>query len=161
MKKLALPLLLSSAILVGSAGLLVAAREIPSNKQTETVGWKIARQAAGYLGTRYKFGGRGEQGLDCSGLVARIWEDLHLGKLPPNASALFKLGTPVEPQDVQAGDLVFFENTYRRGISHVGIYVDDREFIHASGRRRGVAVSNITQPYYLNRIVGARRLYEE
>src|SRR5207248_11027407 len=96
---------------------------------------------------------------DCSGPVYLVWKDLNLRKLPPQAAALCPLGPAVEPDDLQGGDLIFFENTYRRGISHVGIYTKDKKFIHAAGKRHGLPESSLTDPYYLERIIGARRLY--
>jgi cell wall-associated NlpC family hydrolase len=125
----------------------------------ENTGQKIAERASQYLGTRYKFGGHGEGGMDCSGLVFRVWTDLGLGTLPAQTQALFKMGREIEPEELQAGDILFFENTYRHGISHVGIYTKNFEFIHASNSREGVTVDKVTNPYYLKRIVGARRLY--
>src|SRR5262245_52814701 len=81
-----------------------------------TIGQKIVARAETYLGTRYKFGGKSLRGLDCSGFVVRVWEDLNLGKLPGKCSALYKLGRSIEPEEARPGDLVFFRNTYRRGI---------------------------------------------
>ena len=143
----------------GPAELSFAAGENSQQDPSAIVGRRIASQASAYMGTRYKFGGRTKRGLDCSGLITRVFEDLNLGKLPHQSSVLYKLGRPIGPEEVQAGDLVFFENTYRPGISHVGIYTENAEFIHASGRRQGVTLNKLTQPYYLRRIVGARRLY--
>lgn len=159
MKRYAALLLLS--LIFQSKEFLLAAPENPPQGQAGIVGRRIASQALAYRGTRYRFGGRSKRGLDCSGLISRVWEDLNLGKLPPQCSVLFKLGRPIEPEEVQAGDLIFFENTYRRGISHVGIYTENDEFIHASGPHRGVTVSKLTHPYYLRRIAGGRRLYKE
>ncbi len=130
-----------------------------SADSTADIGQKIVDQAFTYKGTRYRFGGHSRSGIDCTGLIIKVWEDLDLGKLKGNCSALYKLGRAVGPEEARPGDLVFFENTYRRGISHVGIYIGNYEFIHAS-RGRGVNVSKLTSPYYLNRIVGGRRLHE-
>ncbi len=152
-------LLLSLVFASKGTEILLASTQNPSRKQSKKIGKRIARQASSYLGTRYKFGGHSKHRLDCSGLISRVWEDLSLGKLPAQSSALFKLGRPIEPEEVQAGDLIFFENTYRSGISHVGIYAGNEEFIHASGRRRGVRVNKLSEPYYLQRIVGGRRLH--
>src|SRR5207247_186254 len=115
---------------------LLAAPESPSSDSENTIGRRIVQRAVAYMRTRYKYGGHTKRGLDCSGLISRVWQDLNLGKLPSQSSALFKLGRAIEPEEIQAGDLVFFENTYRPGISHVGIYIEDAEFIHASGHRQ-------------------------
>lgn len=133
--------------------------ESTSADSTVDIGQRIVEQAFTYKGTRYRFGGHSRKGIDCTGLIIKVWDDLDLGKLKGNCSALYKLGRAVGPEEARPGDLVFFKNTYRRGVSHVGIYIGNYEFIHAS-RGRGVNVSKLTSPYYLNRIVGGRRLYE-
>jgi cell wall-associated NlpC family hydrolase len=61
--------------------------------------------------------------------------------------------------DLQPGDLVFFKNTYRRGISHVGVYAGRNKFIHASNSRLGVTVTPLSDPYYQLHYAGARRLF--
>ncbi len=75
-------------------------------------GQKIVQQAMMYQGTRYRFGGTSKaKGFDCSGLVARVWADLKLKKVPRASAALYKAGTPVRLADLREGDLVFFKNT--------------------------------------------------
>ena len=64
-----------------------------------------------------------------------------------------------ERYTLQPGDFVFFENTYTDGISHVGIYVGDGYFIHASTSETGVKISSLTENYYINHYYGARRIY--
>lgn len=157
-------LFILSLLLPSATGILSAEPsddfvEVQESSSSLDLGQRIVEQAFLYKGTRYRFGGHSKSGLDCTGLIARVWEDLALGKLQGNCSALYKLGRPVGPEEAQPGDLVFFENTYRRGVSHVGIYIGNFEFIHAS-RSRGVNVSKLTDPYYLDRIIGGRRLHE-
>jgi cell wall-associated NlpC family hydrolase len=122
-------------------------------------GHKIAKQALKYKGTKYRFGGTSKKGLDCSGLVARIYEDLKMKRVPRASAALYKSGEPVKLNDLRPGDLVFFKNTYRRGISHVGIYAGHNKFVHASNERRGVTITPLSDPYYQLHYAGARRLY--
>lgn len=120
-------------------------------------GQYLAQEALSYRGARYAFGGNGRNGLDCSGLtqsVARAWGLM----LPRTSTAQYKRGRPVPRDKMVPGDLVFFKNTYKRGISHVGIYIGEGRFLHAASRRRGVIVSSLSDPYYLNRWAGARRL---
>lgn len=64
----------------------------------------------------------------------------------------------VKKKDLQPGDLVFFKNTYRRGLSHVGIYIGDGCFLHAPGRGKYVCLSRLDMPYFAHRWAGARRL---
>lgn len=121
-------------------------------------GDRIARQALAYKGTRYKFGGTSKKGLDCSGLVARVFEDLKMQRVPRVSASLYKSGSAVPMMELRPGDLVFFKNTYRRGVSHVGVYAGRNRFIHASSSR-GVTVTKLSDPYYQVRYAGARRLY--
>lgn len=122
-------------------------------------GRKIASRALQYKGTRYKFGGTSRRGLDCSGLVARVYEDLRMKRIPRASHALYKAGNPVRLSDLRPGDLIFFKNTYRRGISHVGVYAGHNKFVHASNRKRGVIITALSDPYYQLHYAGARRLY--
>ena len=109
-----------------------------------------------YRGIRYRYGGMSNRGMDCSGLVARVLRS-HGIDAPHNSKALYKLGEPVAREDLQPGDLVFFHTT-RPGISHVGIYIGDGEFIHASSSKGAVRIDRIDEGYYRQRFVGAKRV---
>ena len=95
--------------------------------------------------------------MDCSGLIQMVmqkWGTL----LPRTATSQFKKGRPVAKVDLQEGDLVFFQNTYKKGISHVGIFIGDGKFVHAANAKKGVIVTPLDTPYYAHRFAGARRL---
>ena len=96
-------------------------------------------------------------GFDCSGLVQTVCAKWGL-YLPRVARAQYKIGVPVKPADLQPGDLVFFKNTYRRGLSHVGIYIGDNLFIHAPGHGKVVMISRLDEGYHKRHWAGARRL---
>ena len=114
-----------------------------------------ARIAAGLLGRPYQWSGIGNRGFDCSGLVAHVFSAL--GRpLPRSSFALYALGTLVSRWALAPGDLVFFR-TYSAGASHVGIYIGDSRFIHAS-YSRGVVISSIEESYYRDRFLGGRRI---
>jgi cell wall-associated NlpC family hydrolase len=118
------------------------------------------REALSLLGTPYRRGSTDpRRGLDCSSLVRRVFRPLGLD-LPFSAAGQLSVGEQVERESLAPGDLVFFRNTYKRGISHVGIYLGGDRFVHAASRRRGVVVSSLDQPYYRQRFAGARRLLE-
>ena len=104
-------------------------------------------------------GGRPSEESDCSGLVARVWADLKMKKIPRVSSALYNSGKPVHLAELRPGDLVFFKNTYKPGISHVGVYAGNNKFIHAAGKRQGVTIAKLSDPYYQLHYAGARRLY--
>ncbi len=122
-------------------------------------GDQVAKQALQYKGTRYRYGGTTKRGMDCSGLVARVWADLKMKKIPRASSALYNSGKPVHLAELQPGDLVFFKNTYKHGISHVGVYAGKNKFVHASGHTKGVTITKLSDPYYQLHYAGARRLY--
>jgi len=135
--------------------------EVPVPKQSTRVpvkGERIAQRAVAYKGTRYRFGGTSKYGLDCSGLINRVWMDLQMNKIPRASAALYQKGDAVKLAELQPGDLVFFKNTYKRGVSHVGVYTGKNKFVHASPRR-GVTITKLSDPYYQLHYAGARRLY--
>jgi cell wall-associated NlpC family hydrolase len=140
------------------------ARPTAKSKQTpllsrySTRGEALARTALAYRGAPYRFGGRSAQtGFDCSGLVQAVCAKWGI-YVPRAAHAQYTAGKPVPSNSLQPGDLVFFKNTYKRGLSHVGIYIGDRKFLHAAGVRYGVMVSSLDDAYHRNHYVGARRL---
>ncbi len=113
------------------------------------------RIATGLLGRPYQRSGTGDRGFDCSGLVAHVFAAL--GRpLPHSSFAQYELGAGVPREDLAPGDLVFFR-TYSPGPSHVGVYIGDSRFIHAS-YSRGVVVSSLEEPYFHDRFIGGRRL---
>ena len=98
----------------------------------------VAIYALGLIGVDYKCGGdTPDTGLDCSGLVRHVFQQVTGVTLPRTAKDMSRLGTKVALADLQPGDLVFF-NTRRFAFSHVGIYLGDNRFVHApSPRPRG------------------------
>ena len=110
-------------------------------------------------GSHYKFGGMSaDTGFDCSGFVSHVFQQAAGLALPHNARAISHAGEQITRTELQPGDLVFF-NTLRRAFSHVGIYLGDNRFIHASSSTRGdVMISNLTEKYWSKRFEGGRRL---
>ena len=121
---------------------------------------ELSLQALNMLGIRYKRGGNApESGLDCSGLVKYVFKEVLGMDLPRTSAELSNVGTPVEPSDLQPGDLVFY-NTVRRSFSHVGIYLGDNKFIHAPASGGKVRIESMDVGYWKSRFNGARRLIE-
>ncbi|MCS7209685.1 MAG: NlpC/P60 family protein [Fimbriimonadales bacterium] len=114
------------------------------------------RRALSYLGVRYRYGGSSSRGFDCSGFTMYIYRR-HGILLPHSASAQYRLGKPVSRSELRPGDLVFFRTRGRR-ISHVGIYIGDGKFVHASSSRGRVRIDTLDSGYYKQRYVGARRI---
>lgn len=114
--------------------------------------------ALGLLDTGYRFGGRNpEAGLDCSGMVAWIVENISGKRLPHNAAQIAARTRPIALAELQPGDLVFF-NTRQRRHSHMGIYIGDGRFVHAPSSRGAVRVERLDNRYFGPRIDGARTL---
>jgi cell wall-associated NlpC family hydrolase len=117
----------------------------------------MVERALSWLGVKYRFGGHDEKrGFDCAGLVRRVFSTAV--ELPRTAAAQYREGCVVERDELQPGDLVFFRNTYKRGISHVGIYIGNGEFVHAASRRHSVRIDRLDSPYFDSRFAGGRRV---
>ena len=113
----------------------------------------ILSESMQYLGVPYVFGGTSPSGFDCSGYVQYVFA--HAGvHLPRTADVQYEVGSPVG--EMMPGDLVFF-STYALGASHVGIYLGDRQFIHASSSI-GVSVASLDSSYWGGCYLGARRV---
>jgi cell wall-associated NlpC family hydrolase len=131
-------------------------------RDAATNAWRTAREltssALDLIGIRYRWGGTTpENGLDCSGLIQFVFQQVTGVTLPRSARELSRLGDKVALSDLKPGDLVFF-NTRRFAFSHVGIYVGDNQFIHAPRRGREVTIATIDKNYWQKRFDGARRL---
>ncbi|MBI4822814.1 MAG: LysM peptidoglycan-binding domain-containing protein [Nitrospirae bacterium] len=111
------------------------------------------------LDTPYRFGGSTFRGMDCSAYVQYAFSLIDVF-LPRSAREQFNLGEPVNRENLSIGDLVFFR-TYAHFPSHVGIYLGDNQFIHASSRERKVTIDSLNTPYYIKRFIGAKRLLFE
>lgn len=120
-------------------------------------GSALVTAAREFLGVPYVWGGASGRGVDCSGLVHTVMRKFGV-RVPHSAAALAKLGQPVSREALEPGDLVFFKNTYKPGVSHVGIYVSGDEFIHASSSKGRVTVASLNLPYFVRKYAGARRL---
>ncbi len=116
----------------------------------------LIRTAMACRGTHYVRGGTSRGGFDCSGFTRYVYAKYGIS-LPHSSAAQASKGKPVSKSELQPGDLVFF-STYRRGISHVGIYIGDGKFVHASNHGRGVTVDSLNSSYYAPRYRGARRI---
>jgi cell wall-associated NlpC family hydrolase len=140
----------------------LAATATATVKNVAESAWQSAQDlsayALGLIGVEYKWGGTSpEGGLDCSGLVRYVFQQVTGVTLPRTAKELSRIGDKVAIDDLKPGDLVFF-NTRRFAFSHVGIYLGDNRFIHAPSRGREVEVTTLDKSFWQKRFNGARRL---
>ena len=117
---------------------------------------RILSTAQKYIGVPYVFGGTSPSGFDCSGLVYYVLAELGY-PAPRTAAAQYAMGSSVSHDGLRPGDLVFFENTYTSGISHVGIYAGGGSFLHAPNEGSSVSYSSLSG-YWAEHYAGARRL---
>lgn len=136
---------------------LIGAANIQAAEASEvTIEDQLIANAKTHIGSPYLFGGTSHDGFDCSGFSQTVYKQTGLD-IPRTAEEQYKLGTAINKEELQKGDLIFFE-TIRKGPSHLGIYIGDNKFIHSSSSK-GVAISNLDDPYYWGpRYLGARRV---
>lgn len=111
--------------------------------------------AQAWLGTPYKYGGNDRRGIDCSGLVCRIYDSLYQMKLPRTSSQQYQASARVNRNSLQEGDLLFFGKSPEK-VSHVGIYLGNNQFVHAS-ESKGVIISKLSESWYEKHFIGAGR----
>jgi cell wall-associated NlpC family hydrolase len=126
----------------------------PSAAAGSTVGFALQ-----FVGSRYAWGGSSPKGFDCSGFTRYVYAQFGLN-LPHSSAGQYssKYGTPISnPADLRPGDIVFFVNTYKRGISHVGLYIGDGDVVQAMSPKLGVGVANLNGGYWAQHYYGAIR----
>ncbi len=118
----------------------------------------VIQTALGFLGVPYRNGGSDPSGFDCSGLVQWVFAQ-HGTALPREVRDQYHIGRNVDLDDVQPGDLIFFE-TVSRGASHVGMVIGEGRFVHAPSSSGVVRVEPYTANYWIRRFIGARRVVD-
>jgi len=123
-------------------------------------GYEISGAALALRGVRYKNGGNDPSGFDCSGFVWYVFNQYGVA-MPRTVSEQFRSGANIDPRDLRAGDLVFFDTIDSGGrhvASHVGISIGGDEFVHAPSSTGEVRVERLASGYWGPRFVGARRI---
>lgn len=122
-----------------------------------TIREKMLMEIIKYLGTPYKYGGNTKDGIDCSAFTQTVYKDVFNIQLQRSARLQYKQGEVIEKGDeLKYGDLVFFNTRQRVKPGHVGIYIGDNLFAHAS-TKKGVTITSINYDYYARTFMGARR----
>lgn len=127
------------------------------NKQSDTSGMgnALIATAKTFLGSPYVWGGETTAGFDCSSFTQYVMKQNGI-TIPRTAAEQYAVGTPVDKENLQVGDLIFF-TTYKPGASHVGFYMGNNQFIHDSSAAKQVTISSLTETYYTDHYIGARR----
>ena len=118
----------------------------------------LRNEAADWSGTPHVWGGTSRSGIDCSALVQTVYKDLFNVSLPRTTAQQSTIGQPVQQKDIRTGDLVFYR--IDAGTRHVGIYLGNNEFFHAS-KSQGVTISSIDDPYWEKRFWMMRRIIHD
>jgi cell wall-associated NlpC family hydrolase len=135
---------------------LLAWPAAPAFAAQDDPGVQVADFAQQYVGSRYVWGGTGPSAFDCTGFVKFVYGQFGVD-LPHNEAGQLASGTPIDADALQPGDVLVFANTYRRGLSHVGIYIGDGRFVHAADEAHGVTISDLWDGYWSSRFVAATR----
>ncbi len=118
---------------------------------------EIIHYAKSFLGTPYRYGGTTRNGVDCSGLVTAVYREFDIS-LPRSSADQSRVGDGVNRSNLEPADLVFFKTSGSGTISHVGIYIGDGKFIHASTSARKVRIDYLDDDYFRRRFRAARRV---
>jgi cell wall-associated NlpC family hydrolase len=128
------------------------------NGSGSATGQSMVNYAMRYLGYPYVWATHGPSSFDCSGFTYWVVINVTGRNIGAGTWTQWGTGTPIQYGGLQPGDLVFFQNTYTTGLSHVGMYIGNDQFIHAENETTGVRISSLSSNYYSTRYLGARRL---
>lgn len=117
---------------------------------------KLHEHYSRWEGVRYKEGGITKDGIDCSGYVFLTYKNKFNKKIPRSTELLSRYGREIQSSQIKPGDLVFFKTGWKT--RHVGIYINDGEFMHASSSR-GVMISSLNNSYWSNAFWMARKMH--
>lgn len=109
-----------------------------------------------WYGVRYRTGGNGSNGIDCSGFTVAVYAAVYGISLPRVSKEQYRISRKISTTELMEGDLLFF-NTRGSGVSHVGVYLGNNKFIHATVSR-GVMMNDLFETYYIKRFIGAGRI---
>jgi cell wall-associated NlpC family hydrolase len=147
------PLAVLGVAIVLAACSTASPRPSVSERPTDSgSGQRVVAIAKKHVGAPYRWGGSSPSGFDCSGFVRYVYAQVGV-ELPHNAAQQYQLGTPVARDQLEPGDLVFFDR-----LRHNGIYVGGGRFIHSRQTGKRVAIAGLDDEWYTTHFAGARRL---
>lgn len=149
--------LFNNATDTSSATPAVPSKSLGSTAPASATGQAIIASAQKYMGVPYVWGGATPKGFDCSGFTQYVMKENGI-QIPRTAAEQYAAGTPVDKANLKVGDLVFF-TTYKPGASHVGFYMGNGKFIHASSGADQVTVSSLDENYYVEHYIGSRSYF--
>jgi cell wall-associated NlpC family hydrolase len=126
------------------------------DRSAQSPGARAAAVALDQVGVRYRYGGNGPQGFDCSGLVHYAYAQAGVA-VPRTTGQLWAAADDVDRGDLRAGDILFFRIEGK--MSHVGMYLGERRFVHAPQSGRSVSVASLDAPFYQGALLRAGRIY--
>ncbi|MDJ0699839.1 MAG: C40 family peptidase [Woeseiaceae bacterium] len=135
-----------------TASCLVGCASVPERADPGSVAAGVAYQQ---VGVPYRYGGHSPSGFDCSGLVHYSYSQAGIN-VPRTTSALWQRSTPVDQNDLRVGDILFFNVAGK--MSHVGLYLGKRRFVHAPSSGKTVTIGTLDSPYYSTAFIRAGRL---
>jgi lipoprotein Spr len=129
---------------------------VDSEQRKQAIPARLSTFIRDWLHTPYRYGGNGKNGIDCSGLVVQFMQDVYGIQVPRQAQDQYVQGKKITKSRLQAGNLVFFSVAHGRSIDHVGVYIGEGQFIHAS-ESEGVIISDLNETFYSENYFGACR----
>ncbi len=117
---------------------------------------KLKKEIEHWLGVPYRYGGRDKKGIDCSGLICVLYQSLYKTDIPKTVKLQYEACKKIPLKKLREGDLVFF-NPEGKEVTHIGLYLSDHTFVHASVSK-GVVISNLENAYYKKSAVCGGRL---
>lgn len=119
---------------------------------------KLYLESAKWIGVPYRSGGDSKRGTDCSGFVSQVYRKVYRKHVPRNTEDLKKASSKIAKRNLREGDLVFFTSSRsRKKVAHVGIYLKNGKFVHAS-TSKGVIVSRLSERYYTQHWISGGRI---
>jgi lipoprotein Spr len=122
----------------------------------ELMDHKLIEFLENWYGTRYRMGGRDKTGVDCSAFVQSFMSSMYGIAVPRTSQEQYQQSQRIKKDELKEGDLVFFKTQRRKGISHVGVYLRNNKFVHAS-TSSGVMISDLGEEYFARRYAGCGR----